>query len=355
MNILIIDQFPSTGRGIESMLAHDRPDWHVLEQAFTAEAGRRKTETYRPDVILMEPVLFGRAPENLVFQLSEFRKLSPDSKLVAVTASCDPEHIRAALKSGFFDYLYKPVSRPDLLSVLDRCTDPDTAHRGEALFQMEDALVEEVHRGNTERALDLLSQISAGQSRLTESYSHWCVQYMDIATRILHLPDEVTQAPESLSILYQDFILYVSRHNHFDDLDRAMTDFVRQSADAFGHHSRGQSHQIIRQAVRIVEAHLDEELSLSRMAEELYISTTYFSRLFKAKTGKKFSEYLAEQRIERAKALLAVTDDPVCEIARQVGYQEANSFARLFKTYTGMTPSRYRKESKETRSAPEIR
>ena len=78
----------------------------------------------------------------------------------------------------------------------------------------------------------------------------------------------------------------------------------------------------------IVAAHLD----------------AYFSRLFRTKTGQKFSEYLALRRIERAKLLLVSSAMPIAEIARAVGYPEANSFARLFKAYTNMTPAQYRKQ-----------
>jgi AraC-like DNA-binding protein len=91
---------------------------------------------------------------------------------------------------------------------------------------------------------------------------------------------------------------------------------------------------------------LGEDLSLKRLSKEFYISTTYFSRLFRAKTGLKFSEYLAERRIERAKLLLTTTNAPVTEIAKQVGYHEPNSFTRLFKARTGMTPVQYRNQKK---------
>ena len=108
-------------------------------------------------------------------------------------------------------------------------------------------------------------------------------------------------------------------------------------------HAGDESGRIIQEAIRIVDEHLSENLSLERMARDLYVSTTYFCRLFRAKTGMKFSDYLAQQRIGRAKLLLATTELPISSIAQQVGYREANSFSRLFRSHTGITPSQYRK------------
>ena len=96
------------------------------------------------------------------------------------------------------------------------------------------------------------------------------------------------------------------------------------------------------EAKQYISAHLHEPLQLSDIARRLYLSTAYFSRLFKEKTGMTFSEYLAGCRVERARQLLATTDLSVSEVAAAIGYQEANSFSRLFKARTGQTPSDYR-------------
>ena len=54
------------------------------------------------------------------------------------------------------------------------------------------------------------------------------------------------------------------------------------------------------------------------------------------------ADYLASCRVERARQLLATTDLSISEVANAIGYQEANSFSRLFKTRTGQSPSEYR-------------
>ena len=94
-----------------------------------------------------------------------------------------------------------------------------------------------------------------------------------------------------------------------------------------------------------VESHLDRAITLSDVAERLYLSPAYFSRLFKARTGSTFSAWLAQRRVARAQRYLTETGLSVTEIAARVGYREANSFTRLFRQSVGMSPTEYRKSA----------
>lgn len=100
-------------------------------------------------------------------------------------------------------------------------------------------------------------------------------------------------------------------------------------------------------AKRFVEENLARSITLADVAENLYLSPTYFSRLFKQRTGLTFSAWLAQRRILRAQRYLDETGLSVADIATQVGYQEANSFTRLFKQATGLSPTEYRKKARE--------
>lgn len=64
----------------------------------------------------------------------------------------------------------------------------------------------------------------------------------------------------------------------------------------------------------------------------------YISRRFKQDTGKTFSAYLQDVRIDNVCRLLANTDLPVEAVANQVGYTDMKHFHRLFRERMGMTP-----------------
>ena len=101
-------------------------------------------------------------------------------------------------------------------------------------------------------------------------------------------------------------------------------------------------------AKQYAERHLESSITLSEMSEKLYLSPSYFSRLFKQRTGMTFSAWLAQRRIVRAQRYLTETSFSIAEIAAKVGYQEANSFTRLFRGAVGMTPTEYRKAHRNT-------
>ncbi len=86
----------------------------------------------------------------------------------------------------------------------------------------------------------------------------------------------------------------------------------------------------------------DPDLSLKKVCETVHMSNSYFSAMFKARTGKTFVEYLTGLRVERAKELLATTDLKSYEIAAEVGYADPHYFSVLFKKATGDTPTEYR-------------
>lgn len=89
--------------------------------------------------------------------------------------------------------------------------------------------------------------------------------------------------------------------------------------------------------------HYGEDINLNLVADKLNLTPGYLSSIFKEKTNINFSEYLNNLRVERAKELLVNVDLRIQDIAMQVGYQNVNSFIRMFKRRYGLTPGEYRK------------
>lgn len=86
----------------------------------------------------------------------------------------------------------------------------------------------------------------------------------------------------------------------------------------------------------------DPDLSLKKISEVFSISESYFSYLFKAETGRNFSEYLEELRMQQAMYLLRETDTPLSELYIHLGYSNPNSFRRAFKKVYGSSPKAFR-------------
>jgi two-component system response regulator YesN len=105
---------------------------------------------------------------------------------------------------------------------------------------------------------------------------------------------------------------------------------------------RKSSHQMIKKILETVDQMLAEDLSLHSLAEQLYVNSSYLSRLFKKETGESFSGYVLVRRMERAKELLQ-SDAKVYDAANAVGYRDISYFAKVFRKYWGVAPSELRK------------
>lgn len=101
-------------------------------------------------------------------------------------------------------------------------------------------------------------------------------------------------------------------------------------------------------AKEYMRKNFQRDLSLESVATELNISPYYFSKLFKEGTGENFSDFLTDLRIGRAKTLLYENPERnIKEICIEAGYTNPNYFSRIFKKYTGMTPTEMRDRLRE--------
>lgn len=102
----------------------------------------------------------------------------------------------------------------------------------------------------------------------------------------------------------------------------------------------------IQKAIHFIQNNITKLITLKSVADQVYLSESYFSRRFKEEVGITFVMYLSQQRIERAKALLQTSDLMVETIARNVGFSSTSYFCKVFKQFAGTTPENYRKRYK---------
>lgn len=105
---------------------------------------------------------------------------------------------------------------------------------------------------------------------------------------------------------------------------------------------------IIQQAKRFIDSHYaNEEISLQVVAENIHVSPPYLSNLFKSETGKNYTEYLFERRMEAAYQLLRNTNKTITDISLETGFTNPNYFSSCFKKDSGVSPKQYRNIYKE--------
>lgn len=101
------------------------------------------------------------------------------------------------------------------------------------------------------------------------------------------------------------------------------------------------------QALRYIEEHYAEDISLDLVAEKIGISSFYLSRLFRSERGESFVEYLTSVRMRTAVRLAKETRLSIREIANRTGYGSPTYFCRVFKKYTGSTIGDLREQKRK--------
>lgn len=101
-------------------------------------------------------------------------------------------------------------------------------------------------------------------------------------------------------------------------------------------------------AVRLIEENFAEDISVEWVAEQIYLSAGYLSKIFKKETGQSVLQYITRCRLQKAEELLKKTNKKIADISREVGYDNPSYFGLIFKKAFGMTPLHMRTGEDET-------
>lgn len=100
--------------------------------------------------------------------------------------------------------------------------------------------------------------------------------------------------------------------------------------------------EVAKKVIGIIESKYTDELDLKVISEEIYLTPYYIGNIFKKCTGKQFSQYLNDYRIDKAKEILQTSRIKVGQLAEAVGIRNPSYFCVLFKNRFGMSPGEYR-------------
>ncbi|QEN04908.1 response regulator [Thiospirochaeta perfilievii] len=105
------------------------------------------------------------------------------------------------------------------------------------------------------------------------------------------------------------------------------------------------SQKLLDNAVKYIDTnYYDPKISMETVCDELGLSISYMSLLFKKNKDTTFVKYLTKVRIEKAKELLRLKGDRIVEIATKCGFKDVYYFSHCFKRYVGLSPKKYREE-----------
>jgi AraC family transcriptional regulator len=109
-------------------------------------------------------------------------------------------------------------------------------------------------------------------------------------------------------------------------------------------HRGGLGSARLRRIKELVDATMEDDLSLDEMAHSVGLSTAHFARMFRKSTGETPHQFVRRQRVERAKAILRAPDARVLDVAVACGFKTQQHFAQVFRDVCGVSPTEYRQD-----------
>jgi AraC family transcriptional regulator len=108
-----------------------------------------------------------------------------------------------------------------------------------------------------------------------------------------------------------------------------------------------------RRTLAYIEANLGSKLETGDLANVVALSRSHFSRVFKHSLGLSPMEYVTVRRVERAKALIGSTREPLAEVAVACGFADQAHLSRRFRDLMGVSPGRWRRSNRAVLSSTE--
>ncbi len=96
------------------------------------------------------------------------------------------------------------------------------------------------------------------------------------------------------------------------------------------------------ECINYIYSHIKERITIQDLAEHTGLSCNYLSRIFKQNLGVSISDYIREQKIEKATHLLRYSEQSIVDIAAYLSFSSQSHFIQIFEGYTGLTPKKYR-------------
>ena len=164
-------------------------------------------------------------------------------------------------------------------------------------------------------------------------------------------------AQRAIRLGVSDYLLKPIKKNEMKDaLEKAIMKVKERRIKYEISHKEELSKTLMEQIALYIKENLsDQELCLTKVAAQFYLSPSYLSRLIKGEIGESFIGYLTNIRLDTAIWYLENTDKKAYEIAELVGIVDATYFSKYFKKNKGISIGDYRKAIKRYNHCRQIK
>lgn len=343
--VLLVDDEKMIKKSMRKMIEASGGPFEVCGEAKNGEEALDIAAKHPPRLIITDirmPLMDG------LQLIEETQKRLLSIEFIIVSGFSEFAYAQKALQLGAFDFLLKPVRPHIFLDTLRRVgerLDNEQSVMKERLVWLKLCKSHALPLAESIWLLDDAKSLSGWRT----TYAHFadCPRSHIASEEIcLHLQFFIEEELANKNPEKRDVPLVGAWKwaKSWTENETLMADYLLQIIQSLRKTRNFGSNHFVSKALEYAAGNFhNEHLSLQTAADHIGITAPYLSRCFREETGQNFIQYVTNFRMEKAKRMLQEQPAKVYEVAYSTGYQEYAHFCRVFRKYTGYSPTEYRK------------
>ena len=204
-------------------------------------------------------------------------------------------------------------------------------------------LITVLRQGDRKEAEKILNEILAALVFSNKDHFHYIqVRALELAVLLTRTGTNSTSATAVEN--NARYLRQIQGSKNIEDLASILHGIVESVAEQIASFHGLPHASAMQKAELFIRENLTRKISLGEIARVAGLSAPYFSTIFKEEMGENLSSYVNRQRVEKASKMLLETDVALSEIAASCCFQDQSWFSKIFKSFTGISPGKYRRQ-----------
>jgi len=362
--VMIVDDMEVMRRQIRRLpLWGDSTGFNIIDEAEDGQDALYKLQKQSIDLLITD-IKMPRI--NGIELLREVYENNLATCVVFLSEHSEFNFAKEAIQYGIFDYLVKPVKAEELKALLQKVKSYiDEKQRAQVqLENLKDKLMEKIDVYYPSGHLNsIIQHISEGNKKAIEvlgvmvDETAAALDYdgMRIAIVLRRASSEILNRVKEKYEWIDKFVdincfvdTNLTCYSNIDCTKKKMIEMLEAIILIINRFiiDSDKSH-LIKEICTCVMTNVENEISITKISESLFITKNHIGDIFKQETGMTVSEYITMVKIARAKQLVVEGSFMNYEIAQKLGYKDVEYFGKLFKKNTGLSPVQFRNTLKK--------